>query len=1006
MLSRYRQSALAILVSTLGLGAAAGEAQAMSAGCIAINAANGATGNIDVHNVEFRSGDVINYSVTGTYSDFFYIDYSGVFGSGGGWNYSTPQSGTLTATSTGVGGFRILYGSTSYTKSLSCTSVPTVPDAPTGATATAGDEQASVAFTAPSNNGDATITSYTVTSNPGGLTATGAASPLVVNGLTNGTSYTFTVTAKNSVGTGTASSASRAVTPKGSQTITFANPGAQAYGSSLSLTATADSGLPVSFSSQTSGVCTVTSAGAVSFASTGTCKIEASLAGSSAFTAATAVVQSFAVTAAAPSSPTVGSVTAGDGEATVSFTASSSDGGSPISKYTVTANPGGLTASGSTSPITVSGLKNGTSYSFTVTATNSAGTSSSSASSASVTPAATLAAPVAGGVAITVAANSSANAVTPSLSGGTAASVDIASAPSHGAATVSGLSISYTPTSGYSGSDSFTYTATNATGTSAAATVTVTVTAPAPTASFTFSPTGGALTAAMAGEDYSEQITATGGTAPLTYSLASGSLPKGMVLNVSTGELTGPLDEDTEGKYSFAIKVVDAKSASASASYSLTVKERTVTAANKVVNVAAGSSPADVNLNDGATGGPFTSADLTFVEPANAGTATIIRGTVAAISATPPRGWYLKFTPNPSYSGDAKVGYKLVSSLGTSNTGTVTYRLAYDAKDVATEISTLVENFVKSRQSMISSAIKIPGLMERRQAEQATEAVTTTVSPSAEGMSLGFSTSTAQIEAARNHADGISGGASSPFNVWIDGTLMTHNRNDNGDRWGFFGMVDLGADYLLNEKALVGVSLHYDRMTDPTDEDVELTGNGWLAGPYASLEIGKGVFWDTSLLYGGSSNDIDTAYWDGAFDTTRWMADTSLKGQLMLDEKTVLTPKLRAVYFSEKVEDYSVSNAAGDRIDIDGFDEKQFRISLGAEIARSFTLENDATLTPKLGATGGFSGIDGAGMFGSLSAGFSLQMANAWAIDGSVLVNFEGDGDKSIGAKLGASKRF
>lgn len=52
----------------------------------------------------------------------------------------------------------------------------------------------------------------------------------------------------------------------------------------------------------------------------------------------------------------------------------------------------------------------------------------------------------------------------------------------------------------------------------------------------------------------------------------------------------------------------------------------------------------------------------------------------------------------------------------------------------------------------------------------------------------------------------------------------------------------------------------YDRITDRTKEDAQLTGNGWLAGPYASLEIGKGVFRDTGLLYGGSANDIGTAF--------------------------------------------------------------------------------------------------------------------------------------------------
>ena len=89
----------------------------------------------------------------------------------------------------------------------------TVPTAPTSVTAVAGNSQAIVSFTAPASSGSSAITSYTVTSSPGNITATGAASPITVTGLTNGTAYTFTVTATNSVGLGTASLPSNSITP-------------------------------------------------------------------------------------------------------------------------------------------------------------------------------------------------------------------------------------------------------------------------------------------------------------------------------------------------------------------------------------------------------------------------------------------------------------------------------------------------------------------------------------------------------------------------------------------------------------------------------------------------------------------------------------------------------------------------------------------------------------------------------------------------------------------------
>jgi alpha-tubulin suppressor-like RCC1 family protein len=75
-----------------------------------------------------------------------------------------------------------------------------------------------------------------------------------------------------------------------------------------------------------------------------------------------------------PSAPTEVTATADSARAIVTFTAPTSDGGSPISSYTVTANPGHLTATGSSSPVTMTGLINSIQYSFTVAATNAVGT--------------------------------------------------------------------------------------------------------------------------------------------------------------------------------------------------------------------------------------------------------------------------------------------------------------------------------------------------------------------------------------------------------------------------------------------------------------------------------------------------------------------------------------------------------------------------------------------------------------------------------------------------------
>ena len=89
----------------------------------------------------------------------------------------------------------------------------------------------------------------------------------------------------------------------------------------------------------------------------------------------------------APGAPTGVAATAGDTQATVTFSPPVSSGGSAITGYTVVASPGGATVSGASSPLTVPGLTNGISYSFTVRATNPLGSGLQSAASNTVTPA-------------------------------------------------------------------------------------------------------------------------------------------------------------------------------------------------------------------------------------------------------------------------------------------------------------------------------------------------------------------------------------------------------------------------------------------------------------------------------------------------------------------------------------------------------------------------------------------------------------------------------------------
>ena len=109
----------------------------------------------------------------------------------------------------GTAAFRAPAGSSASTPPTA----PTAPGAPTAVVAAAGNTTALVSWQAPASNGDP-ITGYTVTSTPGAMTCTTTGSlSCTVLGLANGTAYTFSVTATNSIGTGPASASSSSVTP-------------------------------------------------------------------------------------------------------------------------------------------------------------------------------------------------------------------------------------------------------------------------------------------------------------------------------------------------------------------------------------------------------------------------------------------------------------------------------------------------------------------------------------------------------------------------------------------------------------------------------------------------------------------------------------------------------------------------------------------------------------------------------------------------------------------------
>lgn len=315
-----------------------------------------AVGTAAAHGTTSVAGNVVTYTPTTGYfgTDSFTYTATGV----GGTSNVATVSLTVTTPAAPVAadrsGVAVPYGSSGKAIDLS---------------ASISGVHTSLAVAVGPTHGTVSVTGNVVTYTP-------------TAGYAGADSFTWTATGPG----GTSAPARVSVTvAQGAQVITFANPGAQAFGTTPTLAASVDSGLPLRFVSSTPAVCAVTSAGVLGFASAGTCTVTVHQDGDASHKAAS-LTQSFSVTALAPAAPVPGEVTVvGSGEVEVHFTPSPATG--ETITYTVTAQPGGITATGTGSPITVRGLTDGVSYTFTVAASGQAGGGSTpSAPSAPVVP--------------------------------------------------------------------------------------------------------------------------------------------------------------------------------------------------------------------------------------------------------------------------------------------------------------------------------------------------------------------------------------------------------------------------------------------------------------------------------------------------------------------------------------------------------------------------------------------------------------------------------------------
>jgi hypothetical protein len=245
--------------------------------------------------------------------------------------------------------------------------------------------------------------------------------------------------------------------------------------------------------------------------------------------------------------------------------------------------------------------------------------------------------------------------------------------------------LSGTPNS--NGSYTFTVTATSCNGCSASTTYTVTV------GCGTFVITPGSLPNVAAGGTYNQTISQTGNFGTITYQVTSGSLPPGLNLNSTTGQITGTAT--TAGAYNFTVTISNQYGCSTTQNYSITVtcptislspntlpnapigqtynQTITVTGSTNVFNftVSAGSLPTGMTLSTAGvlSGTPTVAGTYTFTITAtdNFGCTTSTQYTIVVACPT------ISLSPNTLPPGNVGFAYnQTITVTGSTNTFTFT----------------------------------------------------------------------------------------------------------------------------------------------------------------------------------------------------------------------------------------------------------------------------------------------------------------------------------------------
>ena len=239
------------------------------------------------------------------------------------------------------------------------------------------------------------------------------------------------------------------------------------------------------------------------------------------------------------------------------------------------------------------------------------------------------------------------------------------------------------------------------------------------------------------------------------------------------------------------------------------------------------------------------------------------------------------------------------------------------------------------------------------------------------------------------------------WDAWTEAHYMRFY--DSGNRRGNFLIGYAGIDCQVHPAVMLGFLGQVDWIDDKIGSlSAEIDGLGWMVGPYATARLTPDLYLDMRAAWGRSDNDINISGMTGSFDTSRWLIDGQLTGNVYMDDVRI-TPEISLSYIEERQNDFldSSNHYTASQVVSLG------RLRFGPEVSKRYILDSGLIVEPHFSLRGIWdfagtnvkvAGVDYniEGLRGVAELGFILQRSDDFNV--RVSVKYDGIGLKDYHA--------